>query len=132
MRVVADSHAIVWYVQGSPRLSERAAAALFEAETTDGIVVSVATLVDLWYVTQTTKGVSIDDLARLRSAMVASPKVDLHPIDVAVADAAISIPREALGDPWDRFILATARALDLPLVTRDGWIQKTKLVETVW
>lgn len=132
MRVVADSHAIVWYVQGSPRLSERASAALAESEATDGIVVSVATLVDLWYVTQTTQGVTADDLARLKSSMVASPKVDLHPIDVAVADAAISTPRDALGDPWDRFILATALALGLPLVTRDARIQKTKLVETVW
>ena len=132
MRVVADSHAIVWYVQGSPRLSERAASALSEAEASDGIVVSVATLVDLWYVTQTTQGVTAEDLATLRSAMVASPKVDLHPIDVAVADAAVLIPRDALGDPWDRFILATAQALQLPLVTRDGRIQKTELVETVW
>jgi PIN domain nuclease of toxin-antitoxin system len=132
MRVVADSHAIVWYVQGSPRLSERAAAALSEAEASDGIVVSVATLVDLWYVTQTTQGVTANDLATLRSTMVASPKVDLHPIDVAVADAAVSIPRDALGDPWDRFILATAQALQLPLVTRDRRIQKTKAIETVW
>ncbi|MPY94255.1 MAG: PIN domain-containing protein [Acidimicrobiia bacterium] len=71
-------------------------------------------------------------VATLGSTMVASPKVDLRPIDVAVADAAVSIPRDALGDPWDRFILATARALELPLVTRDGRIQKTELVETVW
>jgi len=132
MRVVADSHAIVWYIQGSPRLSERAESALSQAEASDGIVVSVATLVDLWYVTQTTQGVTTDDLARLRSTMVASPNVDLHAIDVAVADAAVSIPRDALGDPWDRFILATARALDLPLVTRDGRIQKTDLIETIW
>ncbi len=132
MRVVADSHAIVWYVQGSSRLSERAASALSEAEASDGVVVSVATLVDLWYVTQTTQGVTADDLATLRSTMVASPKVDLHPIDVAVTDAAVSIPRDALGDPWDRFILATALALELPLVTRDGRIQKAELVETVW
>jgi PIN domain nuclease of toxin-antitoxin system len=48
MRVVADSHAIVWYVQRSTRLSKRAAAALSQAEASDGIVVSVATLVDLW------------------------------------------------------------------------------------
>ncbi len=131
MRVVADSHAIVWYVQGSSRLSERAASAMSDAEGSDGIVVSVATLVDLWYVTQTTKGVSADDLAMIRSTMVASPKVDLHPVDVAVTDAAISIERDALGDPWDRFILATAIALELPLVTRDGRIQKTELVETL-
>ena len=132
MRVVADSHAIVWYLQGSSRLSERAARALAEAEANESIVVSVATLVDLWYVTQTTRGVTVDDLAALRSAMSASPKVDLHPIDVAVADAATDIPRDVLGDPWDRFILATARALRLQLVTRDQKIQQAELAETIW
>ncbi len=105
MRIVADSHAIVWYVQGSPRLSERAAAALSEAS--DGIVVSVATLVDLWYVTQTTQGVTANDLATLRSTMVASPKVDLHPIDVAVADAAASILK-FWADDWRSIIEAGA------------------------
>jgi PIN domain nuclease of toxin-antitoxin system len=103
-----------------------------DAEASDGIVVSVATLVDLWYVTQTTQGVSADNLARLRSALLSSSKVDLHPIDLSVADAATSIPRDVLGDPWDRFILATACALALPLITRDGRIRETGLVETVW
>jgi len=55
VRVVADSHAIVWYVQASPRLPDAGRSALAEAESSDGIVVSVATLVDLWYVTQTTQ-----------------------------------------------------------------------------
>lgn len=82
MRVVADSHAIVWYVQGSPRLSDAGAAA--------------------------------------------------HPIDVAVADACTSIPRDLLADPWDRFIVATADALAAPLVTRDQAIQQARLVPTIW
>lgn len=103
-----------------------------DAEASEGIVVSMATVVDLWYVTQTTKGVTVEDLAQLRSVMESSPKVDLHPIDLAVADATTSIPRDALGDPWDRFILATARALGVPLVTRDGKIRKTDLFETIW
>lgn len=61
----------------------RAGEALREAEASDGIAVSVATLVDLWYVTQTTEGVE-------------------------VADAYTGISRELLKDPWDRFIVATA------------------------
>jgi PIN domain nuclease of toxin-antitoxin system len=48
VRVVADSHAIVWYIGGSSRLSSAAADVLVEAEERDGIVVSVATLIDLW------------------------------------------------------------------------------------
>lgn len=131
-RVVADSHAIHWYLQGSDRLSDDAASALTSAEAGDGIVVSVATIVDLWYVTQTTEGVTSDDLARLRDVLNESASVDLHPIDVPVADAATSIPRDVLADPWDRFIVATATALEAPLVTRDRAIAKAGLVETIW
>ena len=132
MRVIADSHAIVWYVQGSSRLAEGARAALVESEQSEGIVVSVATLVDLWYVTQTTQSIGADDVARLQARLDASANVDLHGIDVAVADAFTLIPRTVLTDPWDRFIVATAKALALPLVTRDGAIQESNLVETVW
>ena len=92
MRVVADSHAIVWYVQGSKRLSERAGEVLAEAEAERSLVVSVATL----------------------------------------ADATTSIPRASVPDPWDRLIMATAIALQAPLVTRDSAIRASGLVQTIW
>ncbi|MGH9139437.1 MAG: hypothetical protein ACRD0G_20700 [Acidimicrobiales bacterium] len=57
MRVVADSHAIFWYLQRSPKLSAPAAQALRGAGDHQ-LVVSVATLVDLWYVTQTTHAIT--------------------------------------------------------------------------
>lgn len=44
MKVVADSHALIWFTQDSPQLSARADQAMREAEATDGIAVSVATL----------------------------------------------------------------------------------------
>ncbi len=132
MRVVADSHAIVWYVQGSSRLAEGARSALVESEQSEGIFVSVAKLVDLWYVTQTTQSIGADDLSRLQARLDAAANVDLHAIDVAVAGAFTLIPRTVLTDPWDRFIVATAKALALPLVTRDGPIRESNLVETVW
>lgn len=132
MRVVADSHAIFWYFGGSARLSAPAGEALAEAEATDGIVVSVATLIDLWYVTQTTEGVSADDLATLRARLESSSRLTLQAIDVDVADACTTIPRGLLADPWDRLIVATATTLELPLVTRDSAIQKAALVTTIW
>jgi PIN domain nuclease of toxin-antitoxin system len=57
--VVADSHAIVWYLHGSTRLSDAAREAL-GAEHAKDLVVSVAALIDLWYVSQTTKAVTAD------------------------------------------------------------------------
>lgn len=132
MKVVADSHALVWFTQDSPRLSGRAATVLREAEASEGIIVSVATLIDLWYVAQTTQAVSVRKLADLRDLLAASPAVDFHPIDVAVVDAYTAISRELLTDPWDRFIVATALVLRVPLVTRDGAIQRSGLLGTIW
>lgn len=132
MKVVADSHALVWFAQGSPRLSRAAAEALRDAEASDGVVVSMATLIDLWYVTQTTKGVSEEQLAEIRALIATSPAVELYPMDLAVTDAYTSIDRGLLKDPWDRFIVATAHTLQVPLVTKDEPIQRSRLIETIW
>jgi PIN domain nuclease of toxin-antitoxin system len=132
LKVVADSHAIVWYLQGSDRLSRLAADALEQAERTEGIVVSVATLIDLWYVTQTTQGVTVADLSRLRDHLARSPAVELTPITVEVADATTALPRAVVTDPWDRFIVATAIAFGTALVTRDDQIRHSDLVATIW
>jgi PIN domain nuclease of toxin-antitoxin system len=51
---------------------------------------------------------------------------------VAVADAYTGISRDLLKDPWDRFIVATALVLRAPLVTPDGAIRNSELVQTVW
>jgi PIN domain nuclease of toxin-antitoxin system len=132
VRVLADSHAIIWQSQCSPELSEDAANALLEAEATDGVVVSVASLVDLWYVTQTTKGISNADLRNLREQINSSPELSLHPIDEDIVDATTAIPRDLLSDPWDRFIVATAKTLGLSLVTKDQAIRDSGLVPTIW
>lgn len=132
MRVVADSHAVVWYVHGSKQLSEPARAALAEAEAENGLVVSVATLIDLWYVTQTTQAVTAPQLLTLRERLVSSDAVIFQPVTIAIADATTAIPRAVLADPWDRLIVATASVLDIPLVTRDRAIQRSGLVSTVW
>jgi PIN domain nuclease of toxin-antitoxin system len=131
--VVADTHALVWFVFSPHLLSEAADAALQEAEDGDGITVSVATLIDAWYVTQTTKAISEDQLAELRTLVTnRDSNVVLESIDDEVAKKFEQIPRAVLPDPWDRLIVATAVVLDAPLVTRDRRIEKSGLVRTIW
>jgi PIN domain nuclease of toxin-antitoxin system len=132
VRVLADSHAILWQSQRSPELSDVAADALLEAEETDGVVMSVASLLDLWYVTQTTKGISDAELRSLREQINSSPELSLHPIDEDIVDATTAIPRDVLADPWDRFIVATTKILGIALVTKDAAIRDSKLVPTIW
>lgn len=135
MRVVADTHALVWYLLDDPdrRLSPDARTALEQAESTDGIAVSVASVVDLWYVIRT-RGTFTDDQLDQVVALVLDPETSLEaePITLDVTATFRQIPRDTLGDPWDRFITATAMALGLPLVTRDGRIRESGLVDTIW
>lgn len=132
MRVVLDSHAIIWYVQGSARLSRTAATTITDAEQAGELVVSVATFLDLWYVTQTTKAVTAEQLRSLRDRLESSGTVTIEPVNLAVTDAWRGIPRAVLADPWDRLIVATAIALQVPLVSKDEAIQASGLVTVVW
>ena len=49
MRVVADSPTLLFYLFTPSQLSDRALETLGEAEDSDGVMVSAATLGDLWY-----------------------------------------------------------------------------------
>ena len=92
----------------------------------------MASLLDLWYVSQTTKRVGSAELQRLRARLDASPAWSLLPVTEQVVDVTMSIPRDVLADPWDRLIVATAQLLALPLVSRDGAIAASGLVSVVW
>jgi PIN domain nuclease of toxin-antitoxin system len=123
VRVVADTHALIWYLLD----------ALEDAAVTDGVVVSIASVVDLWYVVRTRQSLTDDQLGEL-VGLLHDPSSPLAaaPVTLEVAAAFQRIPRDALGDPWDRFISATAMALELPLITRDRKMTELDLVETIW
>ena len=57
--------------------------------------------------------------------------VRVLPIDAAVILELDRLPPSFHGDPADRIIVATARALDLPLASRDSRIRKSHLVR-IW
>jgi len=52
-------------------------------------------------------------------------------LDLEVTDALARIPPDQVPDLPDRVIAATALALDLPLVTRDGRIRNAG-IQTIW
>ena len=135
VRVVADSHALIWYVFGDEngRLTPTASEALAAADAGEGIAVSIASVIDLWYVTQTTGAVRTDQLAAIVDLLNdAESSLDPIPISANVVAAFGSIPLPALRDPWDRLIMATAIDLGVPLVSADARIAATGLIEVLW
>lgn len=135
MRVVADSHSLLYYLFTPDQLSDQALEALGTAEDTDGVVVSAATLGDLWYSSQ-----KIGKRALTPGAFESLRETVLDPesrFEVAALDAETmaylqSFPLGDLPDPWDRLIVSTAAQYGLPLVTKDRAISAAGVVEVIW
>ena len=130
--VVADTHAAVWYLTNSPRLSSAAAKALDNASAAgDSILVPSISLVELTYLVE--KGrVPAEARKRLVDAL-AEPDgpYQLAPPDGRVAAAVELIDRDVVPDLPDRVIAATALSSGAALVSRDGKIRASQ-VRTIW
>lgn len=86
MRVVADSHAVLWYLQGDQgHLLAAADKALRGAAQTERIVVSAEALIDPWYVGQSRREFTTEAI-RLVHEEVLSPVGDftVAPIDISI------------------------------------------------
>ena len=132
--VVADTVTIIWWLSDDPQLSEPAAELLQVADDGDGIHISAITLVDIWYAThKRTDPITTDQLAAL-DAVLADPEINIHVLSVtnAVAQLAREPSRDELPDPFDRVILATARAHGMPLVSPDRSLRNLALHPAVW
>jgi PIN domain nuclease of toxin-antitoxin system len=54
------------------------------------------------------------------------------PVDVDIALKSVHLPGQFHKDPADRMIVATARKLAVPLVTKDEKIRAYPHVKTIW
>ena len=129
---VADTHALVWYLEDSPRLSP-AARETFEACDRGEIVVYVPTicLVEILYLQE--KGRIARDLkfwfdAELEAGTSGLILASLTP---EVAHAVAAVPRSEVPDMPDRIIAATALHLGVPVISRDRAIRLSS-VDTIW
>lgn len=131
--LVVDSHAFIWYVLASPRLSDKARQAMDDATDSDiPLAISAATLVELVYLVEkgTFMHTHIEAFHEIIDA--ADSGFEVVPIDNAVARAVSKIPRAAVADPFDRIIAATALVRESPLVTYDHRIRQLTAVKTIW
>jgi PIN domain nuclease of toxin-antitoxin system len=130
--LLLDTHAAVWYLSNDSRLSETAAKAI-EGCLKDGhrINISAISMVEIIYLVE--KGrLPLKALQLLRSAVEDYPAaINIVPLDELVIQSLPDIPRETVPDMPDRIIAATAKALDITLLTRDSKIVRSN-VATLW
>jgi PIN domain nuclease of toxin-antitoxin system len=130
--IVLDTHTLVWWVSGDPLLSKRARTAI-EREQPDGdIIVSGISAWEIAMLVERGKLVLSMDVGSWLSTVAQIDAVRFLPVDVEVATKSVDLPGDFHKDPADRMIVATARKLAVPLVTKDDKIRAYAHVKTIW
>jgi PIN domain nuclease of toxin-antitoxin system len=118
-----DTHAWIWSIEGDARrVGRRTRHLLVRSEADDTIRVSPASIFEVAALhTSGRLRLSASTEHWIRSAL-AAPGVRLAELTPAIAVDAGAIPRTALPDPLDRFLVATARQLNAVFLTGDRTI----------
>ncbi len=128
---VLDTHALVFHAAGGGRLGRRAAAHFEACEVHQAIAYVPAAV--LWELSGLVRrgrvrfGISVREFCSKLFSNPAYQALDLTPEQVFISDEIR--PNE---DPFDALVCAAALSLDLPLITRDRDIERSRVVETLW
>lgn len=119
-RILLDTHVVLWWKAGSDRLSDEAARRI---DTAVEILISP---ISCWEIAMlvTRDRVRLDRATdRWVDDVLAADRVRLAGLSASVAVDAAGL-RDFHGDPADRFLVATAAAAAVPLVTKDRLIHR--------
>jgi PIN domain nuclease of toxin-antitoxin system len=133
MAIVADTHAVIWYLVEPERLSQVALDALEGAIAAgEPVYISAISLIEICYLIEKRR-IASDLLQRILAVLnEPDPSLIVVPIDLAISIAIQNIDRDTVPDMPDRIIAATALHLNLPLVSRDRKIQTERAIVTIW
>ena len=132
IRVVADTHTVIWYIFNDSRLSSVARAVIEQAASAgDQIGVSSISLAEMIYLLERNR-IPADTLIRLKTALEDATAVLTEvPFDREVAFAMQQVDRAQVPELPDRIVAATAFHLGVPAITRDHKIQASN-ISTIW
>jgi PIN domain nuclease of toxin-antitoxin system len=128
---VTDTHPLVWYATNKQAKLSKKAFSAFNAASRQEALIYVPSFV-LWEIAMLLKigRISLqEDYGDWAEHLVAQPGFDLAPFSVEVTTEAYVYP---FSDPFDGVITATAKVMDLALITKDRDISDSRLVDIHW
>ena len=126
---VLDTHAFAWWAQSPKRLG-RAARKALAAVDVGRARAWIPAIVGIELTLLHEAGRRLVTAVELDAATRRNSEVRILPLDLVQANEFALLT--ALGDPFDRMIVAAARTTERPLITADARIQDSELVEVIW
>jgi PIN domain nuclease of toxin-antitoxin system len=138
--ILLDTHVLIWWADGDQqRLSQEARAAI-EAQVesagrpvgSPGLMVSAISCWEVAMLVSRGRLALSLEVEHWLAVLASHPAIKLLPLDPAVAVAATRLPEPFHADPADRFLVAQARALGVPLLSADSKIRSYGHVRSLW
>jgi PIN domain nuclease of toxin-antitoxin system len=130
---VTDTHAFYWHLTADPRLSAPARSIFVETDRGDHrIWVPSITWIEMAYLAE--RGRLATEAVGMVFQLVGQTdgSYAIANLDLAIAQSLLLIPRNDVADMPDRTIVATAKRLGIPLISRDEAIWRAAVVPVVW
>ena len=115
-----DTHVLVWLVAGNGQLRPLARQRIESAAQQQQLWVSAITPWEIGMLAAKGRLVLDRGVMDWLAAALSLPAVRLAALEPAIAVASTRLPGELHGDPADRLVVATARALGATLITADA------------
>lgn len=129
--ILLDTHVLIWWVNGDhDKLSDAALSAL-EREGQTRLVSAISCWEVAMLVARGRLGLTMD-IEHWLALLEAIPELRFLPLTPTVAVAATRLPEPFHPDPADRFLVAQARELNIPLVTADSKIRAYPHLHSLW
>lgn len=132
MKYVIDTHALIWFLEGNPRLGAQAKQILLTPN--NELVLSAIALAEAVWIVGKGK-TSIPTAQALLDEVNQDARVVVYPLDKAIIEVTLTLP--TILEMHDRQIVATAKHLEsqgemVSLLTCDQNITSSNLVTIVW
>ena len=129
MKVLLDTHVWVWMCVEPERLSRHARTSISKAETRCVSVLSAWEIALLVTRERLCLSMPLQDWI---AESVAQAELSVRSLTLSEVMESTRLPEPLHRDPVDRFLVATARANDLALITADRRLRDYAHVRTVW
>lgn len=131
-KYLLDTHPLVWYLEGNPRLGTQAKAVIDDPSSE--LVLPLIALAEAAFIVERGR-TSIPGVQELIGSVQADPRIEIYPLNWEVFE--LSLALSAIPELHDHFIVATALHLQtlgqtVSLLTKDATIAKARLVSVIW
>ena len=126
---VADTHALLWYLQNSPQLGQNANAAFDEADNGNALIYIPAIVLAELYFLIVKFNYPIDFASEFQNLNTSGQFIltSFEPADVLDFDA-----DSAVKEMHDRIIVGVAHRMKAACITKDKNITESGLVKIIW